>query len=430
MNNTDNKKDIPQYEGYKLLWHDEFDADTLNTEIWNREKREPGWTNAELQEYTDLEQNIFIRDGKLVLKAIKTKDADGNDYYTSGKVQTQRKRDFMYGKVVASAKVPKGQGLWPAIWLMPTDEDYYGQWPKCGEVDIMEVLGNHPNVTYSTVHYGVPHAENQGIYRLEEGNFSDDFHEYSVEWEPGEMRFYVDGKHFHTVNEWYTAYPDEPQKPYPAPFNQTFFVQINLAVGGGWPGNPDETTDFEKAEFEIEYVRVYQKDFYDTNVKRPERVYREPLADGNLIYKGDFAGIENMFEDSDWKFILLGSAKIKAEAKNGILAISPSDNGDSANSLQLMQQNISMLQGKKYRLSFDAYADEEKNLVVAISAPTQGWGRYLNDTKLALETEWKKYEIVIEMTERDDNNARLEFNLGDNESVASVYLKNVRLEAI
>ena len=130
---------------------------------WNLEPREPGWTNQELQEYTTSSDNAFVKDGKLVIKAIKTTDKNGNDYYTSGKVTGQDKTDFMYGKVVASAKVPEGQGLWPAIWMMPTNESYYGQWPKCGEIDIMEVLGNQTHIAYGTVHYGRPHSEQQDL---------------------------------------------------------------------------------------------------------------------------------------------------------------------------------------------------------------------------------------------------------------------------
>jgi len=242
---------VPLYDGYTLLWNDEFNGSVMDAAIWNYEPHEPGWVNSELQEYTESEENVFVRDGELVIKAIATKDESGKDYYTSGKVTTQNKEDFMYGKIVVSAKVPEGQGLWPAIWMMPTDESKYGQWPKCGEIDIMEVLGSDTKTAFATIHYGEPHAQQQGLLKLTEGSFSESFHEYSVEWEPGEMRFYIDGELVNTVNDWFTAVEGEDDKPYPAPFNQTFFVQMNLAVGGTWPGNPDATTDFSKAEFEI-----------------------------------------------------------------------------------------------------------------------------------------------------------------------------------
>ncbi len=426
---TDTPDGIPQYEGYGLLWNDEFDGEALDETIWNYEPHEPGWTNQELQEYTTSTDNVFVRDGSLVIKALKT-EKDGEDYYTSGKVTSQNKKDFMYGKVVASAKVPEGQGLWPAIWMMPQDESFYGQWPKCGEIDIMEVLGSSTEIAYGTIHYGEPHSEQQGIYTLENGTFADDFHEYSVEWEPGEMRFYIDGNHYLTVNDWFTAVKGEDEKPYPAPFNQPFFVQMNLAVGGTWPGNPDETTDFDKAEFEIDYVRVYQKPEYDTDVKKPEKHYREPLADGNYIYNGDFSEKEDLEDDINWKFLLFEGGQGAAEIRDNMIVISTEKEGTVDYSVQLVQPELPIIKGKKYRVSFDAYADEERDIVVCVSAPTAGWIRYLNDTVLTISEEKTTYTYEFEMKEKDDPNGRLEFNLGHRGSTATVYISDVRVEEI
>lgn len=422
--------EVPQYEGYSLLWHDEFNGDTMDETIWNYEPREPGWTNNELQEYTTSTDNVFVRDGNMVLKAIKTVDENGNDYYTSGKITTQNKQDFMYGKVVARAKTPEGQGLWPAIWMMPTDESYYGQWPKCGEIDIMEVLGNQTHIAYGTVHYGEPHAEQQGIYTLEGDSFSDSFHEFSVEWEPGEMRFYIDNNLYHTVNDWFSAVDGEEEKEYPAPFNQTFFVQLNLAVGGTWPGNPDETTDFENAEFEIDYVRVYQKAEYDTNVTKPEKIFRQPLEDGNLIYNGDFSEAEALDDETNWYFLLFEGGEGQAAIADNTMTITSQKEGSVDYSVQLVQPELPMIQGKKYRLAFDACAAQERDMIVCVSAPTAGWIRYLPDTTLTLSTDWQTYTYDFEMTEKDDNNGRLEFNMGNKGSVAEIYIKNVRMEEV
>jgi len=253
------QEDVTELEGYTLLWNDEFNGDSLNEEIWRYELHQPGWVNAELQEYTDSTDNIFVKDGRLIIKALKTQNNAGKDYFTSGKITTRGKRDFMYGKVIARAKVPAGQGLWPAFWMLPSKDSVYGSWPKGGEIDIMEILGHQTDMTHATIHYGEPHEQQQGTYVLEEGSFSDTFHEFSVEWEPEEMRFYVDDVLIHTVNEWFSNYPYVSEKEFPAPFDQDFYVQLNLAVGGTWPGNPDETTDFDYAEFEVDYVRVYQK---------------------------------------------------------------------------------------------------------------------------------------------------------------------------
>lgn len=424
------KTPTPDIDGYNLLWSDEFDGPTLDDSIWSYDPHEPGWTNNELQEYTTSDVNVFTRDGKLILKAIKTSTEDGKDYYTSGKIKSQNKKDFMYGKVVASAKVPEGQGLWPAIWMMPTDESYYGQWPKCGEIDIMEVLGSDVKTAYTTIHYGEPHGEQQGTWNLTSGSYADSFHEYSVEWEPGEIRYYIDNNLTLTVNDWFTAVSGEEEKPYPAPFNQNFFVQMNLAVGGSWPGDPDETTDFDKAEFEIDYVRVYQKDSYDTNVKKPEKQFREPLEDGNYIYNGNFAEAEDLNDDVDWKFLLFNGGVGEAEIRDNMIVISSTDAGTEEYSVQLVQPELPMKKGSKYRVTFDAKADEDRNIIVCVSAPTAGWIRYLPDTTQAITTEMQTYTFEFEMTEKDDNNGRLEFNMGKYGETATVYITNVRVEEI
>ena len=425
--NQVSQEEVPEIEGYKLLWNDEFNGDTLDDSIWSYDPHEPGWTNNELQEYTESTDNVYVKDGNLVLKAIKTLDEKNKPYYTSGKVKTQNKKDFMYGKVVARAKVPVGKGLWPAIWMMPTDESCYGQWPKCGEIDIMEVLCNEPQTAYGTIHYGEPHAEQQSIYTLEDSTFADDFHEFSVEWEPGEMRFYIDGNLYHTVNEWFTAEEDEDDKEYPAPFNQTFFVQLNLAVGGTWPGNPDSHTDFDNAEFLIDYVRVYQKDEYDMNVKRPEKIFREPTEDGNLIYNGDFSDNEDIHDEENWYFLLFDGGEGDAALEDGELVITTQKWGNQEYSVQMVQPQLPMRRGHKYVLTFDAKADEDREMIVCVSAPTAGWVRYLEDTSLELTPEWQTYTYEFEMKKKDDNNGRLEFNMGKQFSTSTIHIKNVRI---
>lgn len=416
----------PELPGYNLLWHDEFDGTSLDESIWNKELREPGWTNNELQQYTDSDENIFVSDGKLILKAVKS-EKNGNDYYTSGKVNSQNKKPFTYGKVVVSAKAPEGQGLWPAIWMMPEDESRYGQWPKCGEIDIMETLGHDLSTAYCTVHYGAPHAEQQGTIK---GSYGDGFHEYSVEWEPGEIRWYVDGTEVLVANDWFSAVEGEDDKPYPAPFDQPFFVQMNLAVGGNWPGNPDATTDFSKAQFEIDYVRVYQKPSYDTNVTKPEVKFRDPLEDGNLIYNGDFSEAEDLSDDKIWTFYKAEGGKGAAEIKDNTLIITTEKEGVQDYSVQIFQPELPMMKGKNYRVSFDAYSDEARQMIVAVTAPTAGWVRYLEDTKFDLTTEKATYTFDFTMSAKNDPNGRLEFNMGHCGSTATIYISNVRVEEV
>lgn len=248
-----------------IIWEDHFDGDELDTRFWNYEAHEPGWVNAEWQSYPDQKenetsQNIYVRDSKLFIQAKKIVHADGTCSYTSGRVNTQNKVVTMYGRMEARIKMPSGKGFLPAFWMMPNDEDHYGQWPKCGEIDITEVLGDKTDTAHSTLHFGEPHEQRQGSLVLENGDFSKEFHEYACEWEPGEIRFYVDGTCFYTEHDWFSKWPDEEKKPYPAPFDQPFYIILNLAVGGNWVGYPDETTEFgENAQMVVDYVRVYQK---------------------------------------------------------------------------------------------------------------------------------------------------------------------------
>lgn len=419
----------PDIEGYNLLWSDEFDGNKLNENIWTMEVREAGWTNNELQSYEASTDNIFVKDGNLVLKAIKNVDENGNVTYTSGKVNSQNKADFTYGKVVVRAKAPEGQGLWPAAWMMPTDESFYGQWPKCGEIDIMEVLGNDPITAYTTIHYGEPHGSQQGIHTLSYGSFCDSYHLYSVEWEPGEMRFFVDGNPTLTCNDWFSAEGDN-EKPYPAPFNQSFFVQMNLAVGGNWPGNPDETTDFDNAEFLIDYVRVYQKSEYDMNVSKPTYDMKEPTEDGNCLYNGDFSVAEDLGDDVDWKFLLTQGGAGAAEIKDNMIEITSTNAGTVDYSVQLVNWDIPFEKGKKYRVSFDARADETRDIISCITAPYVDWIRYYPDTHFEVGPEWQTITYEFDMTDKTDPRGRFEVNLGNCGSTATVDIKNVRIEVV
>lgn len=317
------------YEGYNLKWEDQFDGETLNRDDWNVELHDPGWVNNELQSYVDSPENIYIEDGSLVLKPVETVNEDGSVSYTSGRVNTQNKHDFKYGLFEARVKVPKGQGFLPAFWMMPTDENLYGQWPRCGEIDIMEVLGNDTDTSYGTIHYGNPHSESQGNYTLEEGMFSDEYHVFDVEWEPGKISWYVDGKLIHTEDNWYSAIEGQGEITYPAPFDQPFYIILNLAVGGNWPGNPDETTDIANAAYYIDYVKVYQKDSYDENVTKPveEVILRDPDENGNYVVNGDFSVKEDLTDEKDWTFLTALGGEAEAGIEDNEIAVTTENEG-------------------------------------------------------------------------------------------------------
>lgn len=429
-NATEEPIEIEVDPAYKLVWEDNFDGTELNRDDWNVELHDPGWVNAEWQEYVDCEDNIYVKDGNLILQPIKMK-VDHKDYYTSGRVNTQNKHDFLYGRFEARLKVPSGMGFLPAFWMMPTDESFYGQWPKCGEIDIMEVMGQTTDTLHGTLHFGEPHAQKQGTYVLEEGNFADEFHVFACEWEPGEMRFYVDNELYFTEHEWYTKRNGFDEMTYPAPFDQPFYMILNVAVGGSWVGYPDATTEFgENAQMVVDYVKVYQKDSYDENVSMPEKevVFKEADATGNYINNSDFSSDENLEDDVDWKFLLFNGGKGAASISDGAIHITTENVGTEEYSVQLVQPNIPMENGGKYKLSFEAYADEDRTMITTVSAPDLNFIRYFEDTKLELTTEPQLYEYEFFMMGDNDANGRVEFNMGKQGSTATIHISNVRVE--
>ena len=428
--NADDKVEIEVDPAYKLVWEDNFDGTELNRDDWNVELHDPGWVNAEWQEYVDCEDNIYVKDGNLILQPIKMK-VDHKDYYTSGRVNTQNKHDFLYGRFEARLKVPSGMGFLPAFWMMPTDESFYGQWPKCGEIDIMEVMGQTTDTLHGTLHFGEPHAQKQGTYVLEEGNFADEFHVFACEWEPGEMRFYVDNELYFTEHEWYTKRNGFDEMTYPAPFDQPFYMILNVAVGGSWVGYPDATTEFgENAQMVVDYVKVYQKDSYDENVSMPEKevVFKEADATGNYINNSDFSSDENLEDDVDWKFLLFNGGKGAASISDGAIHITTENVGTEEYSVQLVQPNIPMENGGKYKLSFEAYADEDRTMITTVSAPDLNFIRYFDDVKLELTTKPQLYEYEFFMMGDNDANGRVEFNMGKQGSTATIHISNVRVE--
>lgn len=220
------------YEGYKLVFQDDFDAPELNRADWNVELHEPGWVNQEWQRYVDSPENIFLKDGKLVIRPVKTIAEDGGASYTSGRVCTRGKHEFTYGIFEARLKVPAGKGYLPAFWLL-ADEDIFEPWPFCGEIDIMEVMGDKTNLNHGTIHYGLPHEQNQGIYTLKNGDFSKEYHTFALKWEPGRLSWYVDGELFHVAQKWFCAREGEARQPFPHPFDQYEFTKVVASDADG-----------------------------------------------------------------------------------------------------------------------------------------------------------------------------------------------------
>ena len=254
-NNDEN--DIPTPDGWELVWHDEFDGTVIDLKKWEHEVNAKGGGNNELQYYTNRSENSFIENGSLVIQALKEHytGPEGTREYTSARLRTLRKGDWKYGRLDIKAKLPFGQGLWPAIWMLPS-EWKYGGWAASGEIDIMEMLGHEPNKVHGTLHYGGEWPNNVHTgksFTLSKGTFTDDFHLFTIEWDTTQFRWYVDGIFYQDQTQWLTT-----NAPYPAPFDQYFHLLLNVAVGGNWPGDPDNTTVFPQ-RMAVDYVRVYKK---------------------------------------------------------------------------------------------------------------------------------------------------------------------------
>ena len=275
-----NKVDYAVQKGWKLEWSDEFNGKDVDESKWDWEQNCWGGGNNELQCYTDRHKNSFLRDGKLVIRAYKETFRGLADVeesgrkekrtlpYTSARMRTKNKGDWTFGRIDVRAKLPAGQGLWPAIWMLPTDSKY-GIWAASGEVDILEMVSQAPEdpnkEVHATLHYGRTWPNNVysgSTYEFKETDPTKEFHTYSLEWADGEMRWYINDHHWVTqyASGWWTQVPDENGDLYNvegnAPFNERFHLLINLAVGGTWPGKPDASTKFP-AEMEVDFVRVY-----------------------------------------------------------------------------------------------------------------------------------------------------------------------------
>jgi beta-glucanase (GH16 family) len=244
---------------WKLVWSDEFNGPSgsaVDSSKWVSETGGGGWGNNELEYYTSRLQNAWQQDGNLVIKVQGEKytGADGvSRNYTSARLKTLGKFSQAYGRFEARIKIPRGQGIWPAFWMLGNDIEKPG-WPDCGEIDIMENIGKEPAVVHGTIHgpgYSGAGGIGSSFSLLGNPSFADDFHVFAVEWEPNVIRFYVDD---HTYA---TRTPADLPKRAKWVYDHPFFILLNVAVGGEWPGNPDATSIFPQTML-VDYVRVYE----------------------------------------------------------------------------------------------------------------------------------------------------------------------------
>lgn len=308
---------------YKLYWSDEFNDRDLNENIWTRQTGGGGWGNEEIQFYTDRDTNAYLQDGTLIIRALE--ENYGGRNYTSARLITKDNIFFNYGKIEARIRLPYGQGIWPAFWLLGQNINSVG-WPACGEIDIMEMIGGgtgRNNTIHGTAHWEQNgHASYGGSTTLSSGIFADDFHLFTIEWTPQYIRWFLDDKQYHVIDITPSALSE---------FHEEFFIILNIAVGGLWPGYPDDTTIFPQI-MEVDYVRVYQ----DAS-KFPEIILTEPSINNfteysdikistDVAYDGSIAKVE-FYQDKVqigetyvepyemiWKGVSTGHYKLSAKA--------------------------------------------------------------------------------------------------------------------
>ena len=256
-------------EDWTLVWNDEFDRDAIDDQKWNKLLWRPGWVNNESQAYTDRDTNLFIGDGKLVIRGLIEPGYSGTDYtgtdynadFTSGRVNTAGLATWTYGRFDIRAKLPKGNGSWPAIWMLGSNIATAG-WPHCGEIDIMEHVGYDDGNIHASIHTT---DYNHMIGTQKSGQVTtptatDSFHVYSLEWDSTYIRYLVDNEPYFFI------YNDSDGDEDKWPFNHSHYVILNLAVGGDWGGVQGIDPNAFPMEMEVDYVRVFKKSDSSNNV--------------------------------------------------------------------------------------------------------------------------------------------------------------------
>lgn len=454
---------------WTLVWNDEFSGTELDLTKWDYQIGNgtlygvTDWGNNEKQYYT--KENVTVSEGTLKIEA-KLEEMEGKPY-TSSRIRTlqDNTQDGLgketlfskkYGKFEARIKLPAGEGLWPAFWLLPDPNDNpYGGWASSGEIDIMEAKGRLLQESSGTIHYGQAWPDNKysgGTNQMVEGQSIEEFHVYGIEWEPDEIRWYVDGELFHTENSWYARGKGKTENyPFPAPFNEEFYILLNLAVGGNFDNGKEPQESDLPAIMEVDYVRVYDlAEGYDETISKPNialdeagtKAFIQEDLEYNYISDMEFDTInEEMLTmrsmdvtSKDWYFLALteygGSALLQTGEEEGYAyaSVHVINKGSQTYSVQLIQ-HLPLVKGYTYELSFDAKAEEERTLLSKLGGDDDnGWTAYAGQFEDTLTTEWQHYSQTFQMFSNTDGTARLEFNLGNENG--EVKIANVMVKVI
>ena len=459
---------------WNLSWSDEFSNGALDTSKWSymvgtgAEYSGNGWGNNEQEYYTDGENVSFVTsdDGNggsadcLEITAKKTTDENKAQYggkaYTSARLWTMddsanpggtktTKYAKKYGRVEARIRIDGGgTGLWPAFWMMPED-DVYGTWAASGELDIMEARGSNTGAVDGTIHYGSQWPNNKSIgghYSSDLAGYDENFttqewHTYAVEWLPGEIRWYMDNQLFYKTSNWYsTTDSNAANFTYPAPFDQNFYILLNLAVGGNYDGGALDTS-WDSANMLVDYVRVYdladssyQTVAYDENVAAPEQEADDHLVSGT-INETNYAGSDlssykkttsypDEADRSSWFVSELENGAANVTMDSDALKVNVTNGGNQNYSVQLIH-NVPLTKGYRYVMTFKAKADTAKTITSKFGN-IGGYPAYSDTYNVDLTTGWKEYTYVFDMASATDADGRIEFNMG--QTTGACYFKD------
>lgn len=484
---------------WNLVWSDEFDGTTLDPTKWDHQTgigdayTDAGWGNKEEQYYTD-GANTTVGGGKLTITAKKESTEGYGTKYTSSRIRTVTedinpatgkanpgeilvggKGAMAYGKIEAKIKMPTGDGLWPAFWMLPHDSQY-GGWAAGGEIDIMEAKGRLENQIVGTIHHGGawPNNVNSGKWiTMENGDTIDQYHIYTIEWDPDEMRWYLDGQLYQTINNWYSKAGEEGNYPYPAPFDEEFYILFNLAVGGTFDSevaSEDVECDENGKSMDVDYVRWYQRpaaEYENWVIQYPESEKAgddevapetgETVADllaavhdettGNYISDPKFTAIEvenvpsgvASINRNQWFPManvngtggVVEYSKGSDETNGTYLKVNVSNTGTQTYSTQMLHY-VPIVKGYAYELTYKAWTDEvntKSDITVAVGGDEgQGYTKYSSNYTASLTTTPKTYKHAFTMNAETDPTARLEINLAT--STGAVYMTDVCLKVI
>ncbi|MGM0442715.1 MAG: family 16 glycosylhydrolase [Fibrobacterota bacterium] len=452
---------------WDLIWEDDFSGTEIDTGrwAWDTAGNSYGWGNEEAQHYTvRRHENSRIENGSLIIEA-RREPWEGKEY-TSARLRTKGKASWLYGRFEMRAKLPGGRGTWPAFWMLPED-DFFGSWPRSGEIDVMEYVGFQPSTIFSTVHTeDLNHSlgtEQGGSVQL--SGVDTGFHRYAAEWFPDSIVFYVDSTHIYT----YT-----PQSKDPAlwPFNKPFHILLNCAVGGTWGGMEGIDTTIFPVQFEVDYVRVYRdtsqvqvetissgngsvsvtphKKLYrpgDTVTLRaiPDAGYElrewsgtvdtsavefETVLSSHSSFAASFKALGELLINGDFSdsFVnwthhtAVGDAVFATDDSGAVVTVN--DPGENSWDIQLVQKGLPLVEGKEYEVSVIAVSPDSFHCTLGVGESGGDWTSYLNRS-FVVGADTLDFRASF-TAPTADSAARLFFDLGRGEGtlrILSVSLK-------